>query len=123
MNIALGPTINILRIPEGGRDYEAFGEDPVLTSSIAAALIPAGAAHGLIMTAKHLLNHEDEMLQFGNFVVDDRTEREVYLAPFAASLQAGATAVMCASNQETGLPSCANRSAGAAPFSPWRWRP
>lgn len=31
-NVLLGPMVNMARVPFGGRNYEAFGEDPTLAS-------------------------------------------------------------------------------------------
>jgi len=39
VDILLAPTINLARTPLGGRGFELFGEDPVLTARMAVAFI------------------------------------------------------------------------------------
>ena len=39
VDVVLGPTINLHRSPLGGRHFEAFSEDPVLTADLAAAYV------------------------------------------------------------------------------------
>src|SRR5579883_203554 len=36
-NVVLGPTVNILRVPQWGRSFESFGEDPYLSAQMAVA--------------------------------------------------------------------------------------
>ena len=39
VNVLLGPTVNLARTPIGGRNFECFGEDPLLTAELAAGYI------------------------------------------------------------------------------------
>jgi len=39
VDILLGPTINLMRTPLGGRGFECFAEDPVLTAAVATAYV------------------------------------------------------------------------------------
>src|SRR4051812_13388601 len=52
-NVALAPTINILRVPGWGRSFETFSEDPELTGVLAAAEIRGIQGQGVIADAKH----------------------------------------------------------------------
>ena len=36
VHVSLGPMINLVRVPQGGRSFETFGEDPFLSSAMAA---------------------------------------------------------------------------------------
>ena len=39
VNLLMGPTINLHRDPRGGRNFECFSEDPVLTGIIGSAYV------------------------------------------------------------------------------------
>src|SRR5512138_866566 len=52
-DIALSPTLNILRVPYWGRGFETFGEDPYLAGQIAVAAIRGVQRQGVVATAKH----------------------------------------------------------------------
>jgi beta-glucosidase len=47
--------INILRVPQGGRTFETFGEDPWLTSRMAVASIVCIQGAGVMANVKHCL--------------------------------------------------------------------
>src|SRR5690349_14506558 len=46
-DVILSPMANIIRVPQGGRNYETFSEDPYLTSRIVAAQVGGIAAAGV----------------------------------------------------------------------------
>ncbi|WP_194820052.1 glycoside hydrolase family 3 protein [Nocardia sp. XZ_19_385] len=100
----LGPTINLHRSPLGGRHFECFSEDPVLTAEMSAAYVEAVQAHGVSACPKHYVANDSET---DRFTVDvqagDRTLRELYLYPFERSVQAGAWMVMDAYNSVNGI--------------------
>jgi beta-glucosidase len=105
-----GPDMNLTRIPQGGRTFENLGEDPFLAGKMAVADIQGIQSQGEIGEAKHFLNNEQEANRFSiNAVVDERTERELYLVPFEMSVKEGCVgAVMCAYPQVNGTYSCEN---------------
>ncbi|KAJ3326636.1 hypothetical protein HDU93_002356, partial [Gonapodya sp. JEL0774] len=110
VQVTLAPTINIMRAPEGGRSWEAYGPDPVMASFAAAHEILGIQQNGVIATAKHFILNEQEHNRVGsNSYVGRRAFYEVYLRPFAASVKAGVGAVMCSYNgvNDTGI-SCEN---------------
>ena len=85
----LGPTINIHRSPLGGRHFECFSEDPVLTGDLAAGYVRGLQEGGVAATPKHYVANDFETDRFtADVVVDDRTLREVYLAPFERAVEA-----------------------------------
>jgi len=103
IDVVLGPTINLHRSPLGGRHFEAFSEDPLLTGVIAAAYVAAVQAHGVGTCPKHYVANDSETDRFTVDVrVDERTLREVYLAPFERAVAAGAWTVMAAYNGVNG---------------------
>ncbi|KZP32329.1 glycoside hydrolase family 3 protein [Athelia psychrophila] len=96
INIQLGPFMNIMRIPASGRAWEGWGGDPYLSGEGAYETITGVQSQGVQATAKHFINNEQEhsrTTESSN--VDDRTQHEVYLAPFLRSIQANVAAVMC----------------------------
>jgi beta-glucosidase len=108
-NIVLGPMMNMDRVPLAGRNFEGFGEDPVLAAAMASAVVLGIQSQGLVATAKHYVGNEQETNRMTiSSIVDDRTLREIYVPPFAASVQAGAGAVMCSYNQVNGTFACEN---------------
>ncbi|MBL1074285.1 glycoside hydrolase family 3 C-terminal domain-containing protein [Nocardia sp. 2] len=99
----LGPTINLHRTPLGGRHFECFSEDPMLTGEMAAAYVRAVQAHGVSACPKHYVANDSETERFtADVIADDRTLRELYLYPFERSVQAGAWMVMAAYNSVNG---------------------
>ncbi|MFJ1454911.1 beta-glucosidase [Nocardia sp. N2S4-5] len=99
----LGPTVNLHRSPLGGRHFECFSEDPMLTAEMAAAYVRAVQRHGVSACPKHYVANDSET---DRFTVDvratDRTLRELYLYPFERAVQAGAWMVMAAYNSVDG---------------------
>lgn len=87
-HILLGPTINIQRGPLGGRGFESFSEDPVL-SGLAAASYCAGVKDlGVIPTLKHLVCNDQEHERIAvSALVTERALREIYLLPFQLAIK------------------------------------
>jgi beta-glucosidase len=103
-NILLGPMVNIVRVPEGGRNFETFGEDPYLTSQMAAAEIRGIQSQDVIAEVKHYAanNQEAERVKV-SAEVDERTLREIYLPAFEAAVKDGKVgSVMAAYNKVNG---------------------
>ncbi len=77
---------------------------------MAAADIQGIQSQGEIGEAKHFVNNEQEANRLAmNAIVDERTERELYLLPFEMSVKEGCVgAVMCAYPQVNGMYSCEN---------------
>lgn len=104
VDVVLAPTVNLHRSPFGGRHFEAFAEDPLLTGEIGTAYVRGLQEHGVGATAKHYVGNESETERFTVDVrIDDRTLRELYLAPFEQMVtEGGAWLVMAAYNSVNG---------------------
>lgn len=103
VDVLLAPTLNLHRSPLGGRHFECFSEDPLLTGRTGAALIRGIQSGGVAATAKHFTGNDAETDRLTVDVrIDEQTLREVYLAPFEAAVEAGVWAVMSAYNRVNG---------------------
>ncbi|MFJ5886180.1 glycoside hydrolase family 3 C-terminal domain-containing protein [Kitasatospora cineracea] len=103
VHVVLAPTLNLHRSPLGGRNFECFSEDPLLTARIGAAYVAGVQSGGVAATAKHYVANDSETERLTvDARVDERTLREVYLAPFEAAVRAGVWAVMSAYNRVNG---------------------
>jgi beta-glucosidase len=109
-NIALMPTVNILRLPLWGRAPETFSEDPYLTGAQAAAEIRGVQGKHVIATVKHFVANNQEILRSHiNVVAAQRTLQEIYHSAFKMAVQDAAVgAVMCSYNRVNGTYACEN---------------
>jgi beta-glucosidase len=103
-HVLLAPTVNLHRTPIGGRNFECFSEDPVLTAELAVAYIEGLQAEGVAACVKHFVGNDTEFERMTiSSVIDERTLRELYLIPFEAAVRrAGTRAVMSAYNRLNG---------------------
>jgi beta-glucosidase len=109
-DVALAPTMNILRVPGWGRSFETFSEDPELAGAIGASEIRGIQSQGVIADAKHFAanNQETDRLTV-NAVIGERALREIYTAQFAKAVQdGGVRSIMCAYNKVNGPYACEN---------------
>ncbi len=99
-DMILGPGVNILRTPLGGRNFEYMGEDPWLTSTLVVPYIRGLQSNGVAACVKHFaLNNDEENRHQVNVKVSDRALHEIYLPAFhAAVTNGGAWALMGAYN-------------------------
>ncbi|HEX5188790.1 MAG TPA: glycoside hydrolase family 3 C-terminal domain-containing protein [Streptosporangiaceae bacterium] len=110
VHVLLAPTVNLHRSPLGGRHFEAYSEDPLLTSAIGAGYVRGVQDHGVAATVKHYVANDFETERFtASTEVSERALRELYLAPFEALVrEARAWAVMSAYNAVNGVPMTTN---------------
>jgi len=109
-DVMLGPGINIIRTPLGGRNFEYMSEDPYLISKLTVPLVKGIQYNGTIACVKHfaLNNQENDRFKV-NVNADERTLREIYLPGFEAAVkEGGALAVMGAYNKFRGEYCCQN---------------
>lgn len=106
VDVLLAPTVNLHRTPYGGRHFECFSEDPLLTARIGIAYVRGVQAAGVAATVKHFVANDSETQRMSLDVrVGERALRELYLAPFEAIVrEAGVWAVMAAYNGVNGPP-------------------
>lgn len=110
LQVLEGPGMNLARVPQGGRDFGYFGEDPMLSGTMAVTEIRAVQQRGVIAMAKHFMANEQETDRFTiQEAIDDRVLHELYLLPFEMSVKEGKVAsVMCSYNSVNGPHMCEN---------------
>lgn len=107
-NVALAPSIDVVRVPEWGRTFESYGEDPYFNGQMAISEIQGIQSQGPIANANMYLTMNQEDNRFKeNSVVDVRTLHEIYLPPFEAAVRQGHVGtIMCAYVKTNGIYSC-----------------
>lgn len=110
-HVILGPTVNMQRSPLGGRGFESFSEDPLLSGNCAAAVISGMQSNQIAATIKHYTGNDQEHERMAvNSVISDRALREIYLLPFQIAVRdSQPAAFMTAYNKVNGPPVSQNR--------------
>src|SRR4051794_35542515 len=109
LDVVLGPMTNIIRAPQGGRNFETFSEDPLVSGRMSASEVKGIQSQGAIATIKHFAeNNQEASRATVNVNVDEQTLREIELPAYQAAVDAGVGAVMCSYNLVNGLHSCSN---------------
>ena len=111
------PILDIGRNPYWPRQYETFGEDPLITSHMGAAYIralqnePGAAPYKIAATAKHFIGYSDPKngRDRASAVISDQELREIFLPPFRAAVNAGVKTFMINSGEVNGVPGHVNK--------------
>lgn len=105
------PTVDMERDPRWGRTEEAYGEDPVLTGELTAALVQGlQGDHPRIFksvaTLKHFIGNNNEINRGScSASIDPRNMKEYYQAAFKpAFVKGGARSMMTSYNSVNGTP-------------------
>lgn len=109
-DMILGPAVNIMRTPLGGRTFEYFTEDPYLNAEISVGYVRGVQNQDVAVCVKHFAanNQEHERNQV-SIEMDERTLREIYLPAYKATVEkADAMGMMGAYNKFRGEYLCQN---------------
>jgi len=109
-NVMLAGGVNLMRDPRNGRNFEYFGEDPLLSGRLVGHAIRGIQSNHIISTIKHFALNGQET---GRKVIDSRISeaaaRESDLLAFKIGIEIGNPgSVMCAYNRVNGHPACDN---------------
>ncbi len=110
IDVVQGPTLNVDRVPESGRSYEGYGEDPTLVSAMGVQAIEGIQSEGVMAEAKHFSAYSQETDRLNiDQDVSERALEEVYLPPFLEAVtDAHVAAIMCAYGKLNGTLDCAD---------------
>jgi len=124
IDVVQGPNLGIDRVPEAGRAFEGYGEDPFLVSAMGVADIEGIQSTGVMADAKHYAVYTQETDRHTiDQIVGARALAEVYLAPFQAAVtQAHVASIMCAYGLVNGVPACSDGGLFRVLFDSWHFR-
>lgn len=106
-----GPNLNLSRVPQSGRIFETYGEDPALTSAMGVATIEGIQSVGVMADAKHFTGYTQETARGRvDQLVPHRALAELYNVPFKAAVaEAHVASIMCAMGSLNGVNTCSSR--------------
>ncbi len=98
-----GPGMNTHRSPFGGRNYEYYSEDPLLSGTMAASAVSGAKNVGVYAYLKHVAVQETESNRDGLYTwLTEQSLREIYLKPFKLAIQEGGSGGVMTSYNRVG---------------------
>ena len=100
------PAANIHRSPFGGRNWEYYSEDGLLSGKLAAGVIEGASSKGIICYMKHFaVNDQETDREYNGILVwaNEQSMREIYLKPFEIAVKEGGAMGMMSSFNRLGM--------------------
>jgi beta-glucosidase len=110
IDAAQGPELNLARVPEAGRIFEAFGEDPVLTGAMGVAGVEGIQSTGTMANLKHVTAYSQETARhILDQQVPGRALTEMFNPPYIEAIQqAHVASIMCSYGSVNGVNDCSD---------------
>ena len=111
INTFLSPCVNIMRTPQAGRVWEAYGEDPYHSGVCAAQMIKGIQDAGVIATIKHFVGNDQETLRHASSSnIEMGPLMDIYVEPFyRAIFEGNVGSIMAAYNAVNDVYCCENK--------------
>ena len=105
-----GPELNLARVPEAGRIFEAFGEDPALTGAMGVANAEGIQSTGTMANLKHVTAYSQETARYIlNQQVSARALAELYNPPYEETVErAHVASIMCSYGSVNSVNDCSD---------------
>jgi beta-glucosidase len=116
VNWTFAPMLDVSRDPRWGRIAETLGEDPFLTSQLAAAMVQGfqgedlSSPGAIAACAKHFAGYgaSESGRDYATTDMSENELRNVHLRPFDAAIKAGVTTLMTSFSDLNGVPATGN---------------
>lgn len=116
-HVTFSPMADLVRDPRWGRVVESFGEDPILSGRLAAAMVRGYQGNGLeaknslASCVKHFAGHgaSEGGREYTCTEITECSLRNYYLPAYKAALDAGAHLLMTSFNANGGITATANK--------------